>query len=113
MKGTDCTPGQLASADAFLSARGWPTGNRAVIARDDLVRLVAWYGALRYIAARDGEGGTLETPGEFVSVPAGATSPVAIQAESAHPLSSSTVEASGPSAEKVSGEKEARPHGCF
>lgn len=64
MKGTDCTPGQIESASGFLGDRGWPSeGLSAVITRDDAVRLIAWYGALRFVAGRDGSGGTLEQPG--------------------------------------------------
>lgn len=64
MRGTDCAAEQIASASSFLGDRGWPLkGLRAVLTRDDAVRLIAWYGAMRFVAGRDGTGGTLEHPG--------------------------------------------------
>lgn len=64
MKGTDCTPRQLEAASEFLRDRGWPVDlDRASIDRDQVTRLLAWYGAMRFIGARDGIGGTLEEPG--------------------------------------------------
>lgn len=68
MKGTDCTPEQIASADAFLAGAGWRDEANVRVSREDIVRCIAWYGALRFIAARDGVGGTLEVPGEFVRI---------------------------------------------
>ena len=67
MKGCRCTPAQIASANAFLEIAKWaPSDERANVRRADIVRLVAWYGALRYIAGQSGEGGTLEQPGPLV-----------------------------------------------
>jgi hypothetical protein len=64
MRGSDCTQDQLDHASAFLDGRGWPTGaDSGVSTRADIVRLIAWYGALRFKAARDGEGGSMESPG--------------------------------------------------
>lgn len=64
MKGTDCTPEQIEAASTFLADRGWPThAATAAISRENVACLIAWYGACRYIAARDGTGGTLEQPG--------------------------------------------------
>lgn len=72
MRGVDCTPGQLRAAELFVlqhSLTVLPKNPRNVtLDFDDLVRLVAWYGALRFEAGRDGNGGTLECPGETVSV---------------------------------------------
>ncbi len=66
MKGTDCTPEQLQAASDFLAVPGWPEGTeRAELERSDIVHLLAWYGALRFQAGRDGTGGTLEVPGAF------------------------------------------------
>lgn len=71
MKGTDCTPEQIQSARDFLFARSLnieavPDDSRVIMLPfGDLARLVAWYGALRYAAGRDGTGGTLEVPGEI------------------------------------------------
>lgn len=75
MKGTDCTSEQLASARQFLHDRRVARGasspdsvgdNVTVEVRyGDFVRMIAWYGALRFMAGRDGTGGTLEKPGEL------------------------------------------------
>ncbi len=68
MKGTDCTPSQIVSASQFLAARGWPDDDiRREFKREDIVRIVAWYGAMRFQAGRDGVGGTIDRPGEFVT----------------------------------------------
>lgn len=76
MNGYDCTPEQIESASAFLHARGLTAdierlrveGRPLFMTRADIVRLLAWYGALRYISARDHVGGTLEQPGAMVSL---------------------------------------------
>ena len=79
MKGTDCTAEQLQQASLFLAARGWPKVVPATMPRrEDIVRLIAWYGAMRYVAGRDGTGGSLEQPGELI-----ATSKAADREESA------------------------------
>ena len=63
MKGSDCTPEQLERASEFLAARGWQEmAQKAIQTRADMVRLIAWYGAIRYRAGKDGIG-TLEKPG--------------------------------------------------
>jgi hypothetical protein len=68
MKGTDCTPEQLRHARRFLVDRGWNSAvEKAIITTEDLIRIVAWYGALRYQAAATGEGGSLNQPGELVT----------------------------------------------
>lgn len=70
MKGTDCTPEQIANASDFMARIGkWPA-SRPVgqIDREDVAVLLAWYGALRYQAGRDGTGGTFEHPGPFDKV---------------------------------------------
>lgn len=64
MRGVDCTPEQIAHARKFFESSARRTIDRDVTLKpDDLFRIIAWYGALRYIAGRDGEGGTLERPG--------------------------------------------------
>ena len=71
MKGTELTPEQLQAAEKFILGRS----NRAkrpemILQRfDDLVRLVAWYGALRYKSARNGTGGSLEAPMDYGEIP--------------------------------------------
>jgi len=69
MKGTDLTEKQLKAAEQFiLGARAKgntqsPEADQAVTQRwSDLVRIVAWYGAIR--AASMQHGGTVEEPGE-------------------------------------------------
>jgi hypothetical protein len=62
MKGTDCTQEQLDHAEAFLRNAQTPiptAGGRVMIVVADLVRLLAWYGAIR---AKSG----LETPRSLV-----------------------------------------------
>ena len=82
MVGTDCTPEQLKSASDFVRARhvdGYskapklsPSSDQQIVIRwAELVNLLAWYGALRYTAGRDGTGGTLENPGPIDSTKAG------------------------------------------
>lgn len=64
MKGTDCTPEQVAHARQFWLDRGWtPGAEKAILTLDDCARMLAWYGALRYVAGRDQVGGELERPG--------------------------------------------------
>lgn len=71
MKGTDLTDAQIQSARQFLVDRR-SGDNKGVMPADEenivqsfgnLARVVAWYGALRYEAGRNGTGGTLENPG--------------------------------------------------
>ena|ERR1700729_3947856 len=69
MKGTDLTKEQLRAAEIFiLETAGRRVGMDApsgivTMQFDAMVRLLAWYGAVRFKAARDGSGGTLENPG--------------------------------------------------
>jgi hypothetical protein len=68
MRGTDMTPEQLTAARNFIEGRvllSAPPKPEAMITHryEDLVRLVAWYGAVRYQGAQRGIG-TLEAPGE-------------------------------------------------
>ena len=64
MKGTDCTPEQLAAAERFVlnGVRMADVPERFVMKRVDLVRLIAWYGAIRFRAAKAGIGSE-EKPG--------------------------------------------------
>jgi hypothetical protein len=71
VKGTNCTPEQLASAEEFIMARASTVTKRpkqVSMPFDSLVRLVAWYGALRFEAGRDGIGGTLEKPAPMITI---------------------------------------------
>lgn len=69
MRGTECTAGQMEHARKFLMDRApnvldRPTDERRVtIPFGDIARILAWYGALRFIAGRDATGGSLEIPG--------------------------------------------------
>lgn len=66
MRGTDCTAEQIRAASDFLEIASWrPDTAKAEVTRDDIVRLLAWYGALLFRGGRDGTGGTLEHPGQF------------------------------------------------
>lgn len=73
MRGTDVTEEQMKSAREFAFARSvgleeMPDDQRIIMLPfGKMVRLMAWYGAMRYKAGRDGAGGTLESPGEFVA----------------------------------------------
>jgi hypothetical protein len=71
VRGTELTQQQIESAELFVrdrqcEGRKPQKDERISIRFDDLVRIVAWYGALRYKAGRDKDGGTLEAPGYFV-----------------------------------------------
>jgi len=74
MKGTDCTDVQVAHAREFIEAYALhgPMPEKFIVVADDLARLVAWYGAMRFESGRTGEGGTLECPGELALVTGGA-----------------------------------------
>lgn len=63
IKGSELTDDQLSAASDFLSGANWKT-NQAVrqTSRADIVRLLAWYAAVRYQAGVHGIG-TLEKPG--------------------------------------------------
>ena len=67
MRGTDLTPEQLKSAEHFLLERSGrrKAPEQVMMTWDQAVRVVAWYGAMRFKAGRDGTGGTLENPGFF------------------------------------------------
>ena len=50
MKGTDVTPEQLAHAEAFLRESAVPVpviGAKTMLDVEHLIRLLAWYGAIR------------------------------------------------------------------
>jgi hypothetical protein len=66
MRGTDLTPEQLKAAEKFIMDRSGRAKRPEMVMNkfDDLVRLVAWYGAIRFVAGRDGIGGTLEKPAD-------------------------------------------------
>ena len=73
MRGTELTDAQIESARRFCADRrkdapgDTPDDSRIIsIPFGQMIRLVAWYGALRFQAGRDGTGGTLEKPGVFV-----------------------------------------------
>jgi hypothetical protein len=71
MKGTDVTPEQLQSAREFIAARRIGSEMGQILGDDqllsvrfgDVARLLAWYGALRFLAGKSGMGGSLESPG--------------------------------------------------
>lgn len=63
VKGTDCTPEQIAHARQFIKDRGWGESEVGKISLADFARLVAWYGAMRFKAGRDQTGGSFEIPG--------------------------------------------------
>lgn len=72
MRGLDCTDAQLDAADRFITEhpmRGIHVSrDQAVtVPYGEIVRVVAWYGALRYIAARDNSGGTLDNPADCIA----------------------------------------------
>lgn len=61
MKGTDLTPEQLEAAERFIlsirSEGNSSQGGGTILQRwEDFVRVVAWYGALRYESGRKGLG---------------------------------------------------------
>lgn len=63
MSGDDCTADQLTRAGEFLELAGWPPDvGAAPMRRTDVIRLIAWYGALRYASALDRAAGSLESP---------------------------------------------------
>lgn len=70
LRGTDLTEAQIQSARIFANARRkgelqeMPDDGQLIVQKfGDMARLLAWYGALRFKAGRDGTGGTLEEPG--------------------------------------------------
>ncbi len=62
IKASDLTEDQLESARDFLTGNDWPEdeGSRT-ISRSEVAKLIAWYGALRFLAGADGVG-SLEKP---------------------------------------------------
>lgn len=71
MKGIDCTTDQLKSAEQFIMDHAHDVATKPSMVTmpfDSLVRLVAWYGALRFRAGQDGTGGTFEKPGPMVTI---------------------------------------------
>lgn len=73
MRGTEVNPDQFASAQDFITTfvTQQPAPDdpeqQIIIRWHELVRLVAWYGALRARGIENGRGGTVETPGKLVN----------------------------------------------
>lgn len=70
MRGSNCTDDQIQAAKDFFGSstvdikqvtRGASDDDIVPIRYGDLARLVAWYGAIRFISGRDGIG-TFESP---------------------------------------------------
>jgi len=62
IKASDLTEDQLESARDFLTGNDWPqTEGIRTVTREEMAKLIAWYGALRFRAGADGIG-TLEKP---------------------------------------------------
>jgi hypothetical protein len=81
MKGTAITPAQYTAARRFIFDReALPTDSersddaQVILRFGDLVGLVAWYGAIRYIAGR-GRINSLESPGDPIVVPPASAEP--------------------------------------
>jgi len=69
VRGTDVNEAQFEAAQDFITKfvtkqPELSPEQTIVIKWDELVRLVAWYGALRAQGIRDRTGGTVEKPGE-------------------------------------------------
>jgi len=47
MRGTEVTPEQIAHVERFLEAAGQTTAERFMMSRQNLLRLMAWYAAIR------------------------------------------------------------------
>jgi hypothetical protein len=66
MKGTDLTSAQIHAAEQFIFDRAKgapkPANGMVYLTWDSFVRILAWYGAMRYQAGRDGIN-SLENPG--------------------------------------------------
>src|SRR5215831_2879920 len=61
--GSKLSKKQLDAASQFLDLLGWTTSHpSSKVRREDIARIIAWYGAIRYQAAANGMG-TLEAPG--------------------------------------------------
>jgi hypothetical protein len=66
-RGTDLSPDQLSHASNFLALVGWKENeNSRTTRRIDIVRLIAWYGSLRYQAGCIGNG-SFEEPLHLIS----------------------------------------------
>lgn len=64
--GSKLSKEQLDAASQFLRLMGWKeTDAKSKVRREDIARLIAWYGAIRYQAGANGIG-TLEAPGQTV-----------------------------------------------
>lgn len=70
MKGTDLTQAQIDAAERFILARRatsnlqHPKGDEEILQRwSDFIRIVAWYGAIRYKAGSEGLS-SLDNPGD-------------------------------------------------
>lgn len=65
MRGTDITPEQLAAADRFLRRTETCHAPVGVVKREDIVRLMAWYAAVRIEGLSHGagdDGVVIDTP---------------------------------------------------
>lgn len=72
MRGTELTPAQIKAAELFILERQCagpvPDAETTIsLPFEKMVRLVAWYGALRYRSAQRGQG-SLEEPGYYAVV---------------------------------------------
>ena len=76
MKGTDVSPAEIENAKTFLkmvSKIDWPEDDQQVrITRAELVRLVAWYGAIR---------GKNAPPGELVHTKSGENNDAGVRSD--------------------------------
>ncbi len=62
IKASDLTEDQLESARDFLTGNDWPENEDSrTISRAEVAKLIAWYGALRFLAGANGIG-SLEKP---------------------------------------------------
>lgn len=68
VKGSDLTAEQIEAASDFLSGANWKSGEPTrKTSRVDIVKLLAWYAAVRYQAGVHGIG-TLDKPGRTICV---------------------------------------------
>lgn len=64
--GSKLSKEQLDAASHFLGLMGWKESDpTSKVRREDIARLIAWYGAIRYQAGTN-KIGTLEIPGQTV-----------------------------------------------
>jgi hypothetical protein len=60
--GSKLTTDQICAGKNFLAAIGWPENeDKRTVTRDDMAKVVAWYGGIRFLAGVHGIG-TLEHP---------------------------------------------------